>query len=548
MKQFTISGWRGIKDADILLDKVTVISGINGAGKTSIIEAILAASQGDAMIYKPLTKSKMKLVIHDGQKQAMVEINIDDHKSSITLPDVAISAEGEPVFVSEYATGFKDILSQSEKERFKFLTKLFNAEPSKEELIEAIKEAGMPEAKFNQLWETVEGLSWDAAHKQISTAGAEKKGAWDYVTGEKYGSSKGETWLPEGWTPDLMNIDTDKLRVQYEGLRKRYHQQEAGVLTDDEKAKLEGKANQLPEYEKACKSVSEKNNFITNQLTDLANARKKLTSLIEGKNIQPLKCPECEAELLMEKNELVSYKPDSVEDKKKWQAEIKQIEKDIKEIDKSGVENDQEIHQLRDTISDAQSAEQKLQSAGSEFDPELEKKYLTAESRLNNYEKRLEAEKLHKQIQKIAIVARALSESGLRLAKLESAIKGINEMFKVLTKDTGWQPAKLDNGLNIYYGDRPYCLLSQSEELRVKIQFQLLITYTDKSAFMMIDRADILDKPGRNGLLKIIRKENIPVIIAMTLNESSECPNFKDKDGYRTYWIDENHNAKELNQ
>jgi len=547
MMKFNIANWKGIHSAEIKLDSVTLISGKNGAGKTSILEAIGAAIHGEPMIYDGITKRAMKDVIHADQKQAGVEVDLGGYKCFLNLPEVTSHAEGEAKPVSKFATGFSDIMELSKRERFRFLNEHFMQPITKEELLKEIKDAEMPDDQFDRLWQTVEDLGWDAAHTQIRDAGAKRKGQWEYITGENYGSIKAENWLPEAWTPDLLNAKMADLQTEYDKLKKAFHLQEAGVLDDNERAKLETLAKERKKYYKTLDELNEKYSFVSEQILDMVEAQYAQRQTIDLQE-KTMECPECKTALLYipGDNKLECAKGVGKDAVKAAKGILKELEADKNKLNEQQVDIDKQRNELKDLIHKADAAKEKLESEAAEFDPDLQANYEKAEERLNSYKVRAEAYSIHQQIQRIAIVVKALSENGLRLKKLALVIKGLNDMFDTMTTGTGWKPVVLDDKMDITYGGRPYSLLSQSEQLRVKIMFQLLLTYRDKSAIMCVDRADVLDRDGRNGLLTLIKRENIPTIIAMTLNSEEECPVFKSLDGWRTYWITDEHIAKEV--
>ncbi len=84
-----------------------------------------------------------------------------------------------------------------------------------------------------------------------------------------------------------------------------------------------------------------------------------------------------------------------------------------------------------------------------------------------------------------------------------------------------------------------YPLLSESEQFRVRVTLQVAIAKMDDSAAMVIDRADILDRQGRNGMMKLLLRTGIPTLVCMTIldPEKDPPPDLAAKGKGQTYWL-----------
>jgi hypothetical protein len=65
---------------------------------------------------------------------------------------------------------------------------------------------------------------------------------------------------------------------------------------------------------------------------------------------------------------------------------------------------------------------------------------------------------------------------------------------------------------------------------------QVAFARYDASKIVLIDRSDILDAAGRNGLIRALLKMNIAAILGMTIDSIDKVPNLAGVGG-RAYWI-----------
>ena len=63
------------------------------------------------------------------------------------------------------------------------------------------------------MWQIIEAQGWDGAAKQAKEKGANLKGMWEQITGDRYGSKKAENYIPENWMPDLDGASDESLQA-----------------------------------------------------------------------------------------------------------------------------------------------------------------------------------------------------------------------------------------------------------------------------------------------------------------------------------------------
>ena len=82
----------------------------------------------------------------------------------------------------------------------------------------------------------------------------------------------------------------------------------------------------------------------------------------------------------------------------------------------------------------------------------------------------------------------------------------------------------LNDDLMPTLGGRHYPLLSESEQFRVRVTLQVALSKMDGSDAMVIDRADVLDRKGRNGMMKMLLRTGIPCLVCMTILDPKKDP------------------------
>jgi hypothetical protein len=60
----------------------------------------------------------------------------------------------------------------------------------------------------------------------------------------------------------------------------------------------------------------------------------------------------------------------------------------------------------------------------------------------------------------------------------------------------------------------------------------------DKSDCVLIDEADVLDKPGRDGLFSMLAAHTVCAVVGMTMNKPQQLPNLAGAGLGTAYWIE----------
>ena len=84
--QAVIQNFRGIADGHIDIAPIALLTGRNGAGKTSIARAIGAAVTGQAVPFDKLTKKDCAIMLKDGAKTGAVTLSNEEGSTTFAWP------------------------------------------------------------------------------------------------------------------------------------------------------------------------------------------------------------------------------------------------------------------------------------------------------------------------------------------------------------------------------------------------------------------------------------------------------------------------------
>jgi energy-coupling factor transporter ATP-binding protein EcfA2 len=539
-----IKNFRGIKEAHLTASKIILLSGNNASGKTSIIQAVASLLTGKTIPIEGLTKKQAGKLIYSGQKDSEISMETANGKSTICYPSAEMSSDGVCEGSSAMACGIDSILSYKTKERAPIIIDQLNAKPTKPQLLEALQKNNIT-GNVERLWATIVAQGWDAAHEAASTTRTKLKGSWETLTGANYGSNIAEGWQPDCWTDDLATTTEEILT----GL---YHQEiEWYNLAISETAINENEMTRLQQLVDSGIGVKEKIETIKNEIKKLISDRDELQvqlNKLQNPNQQTfLECPHCKGKLKISGDTIVIGVPLT-------DIEIGHIKTIGDELRQTVMAITADLNNKNTTLinlfscyTNATNASKKL--AETTRKKPIENSHGTIEdckARVEHAKKRLEAftkkRDVDSVISKIADNEKLvvlLSPTGLRLEVLLSKLHEFNDLLKKVSRLAGWGIVEINSDMAINYGSTPYMLLSKSEQFRVAVTLQIVFAELDKSAWILVDGADILDASGRNGLFKVLLSTGKESIVGMTTSKKSDVPPI-DKIGVASYWIENN--------
>lgn len=546
----TIENYRGIRRADFTVGGITLIGAPNAAGKSSIAQAVAACITGRPLPIPGMTKSMSGFLVRSGSTKAFAEVANDNDESMtrIAWPKAEISTEGpNPPSASEWAAGIVSLADMNDKERSTALTDFLNARPTKPDLINELTKAKVSPEHAEKLWSMIEEFGWEESERKARERGKELKWQWQNTTGENYGSKKAETYLPSDWEFDLEEASEDALAADVANAKAELEAAIAASAVDfADTQRLQEQADQIEELgakvaeaSQRLKAAREAENAASDVLAD---------NPMPKDNPPSVACPHCAGALIIQGGTLHTIDGQPTEQElatmRKAHNDARQALADARVLTQgTNTEHSDSVSKLNAAMDakaqlDANNSSESQPQGDVDVDQAREK-VASAEKRLTSFTKKRDADKAHSSIERNQVVVDVLSPGGLRLTVLYAAVrKFCDDYVKPLTKAAGWADVQIDRELTLNYGDRIYALLSESEKYRVRVTLQAAMAKVLGDNIMVIDAADILDRVGRNGLVKMLSSAGIDAVVCMTIPQRSDLPDLsKGGKGY-SYWID----------
>lgn len=531
----------GCEQAEFQLEpkQIALIAGRNGGGKSSICRAVAAALSGESFPIPGQKKGQSDWLVRFGSEYATVILRGNKGTVTARWPG-KFATQDDPPSASRIATGLTILSELDAKDRTSMFLRYLEAEPSLDELREKLNAAGLEVRIVADCVDLVRRLGWDSAAESRKESGARWKGAWEKITRANFGVKQSASWVPENWEHDLTGADETKLSeeiARIQDLLKSAIGKEAVS-----KAQREELAGIAGEYDARAEQFHRHGELLSEQEKALSEKRTELNALLSA----PLdggtqECPHCKGALQIKDGKIVKAgkgpSKKQIDDREATKlsltAEISKLEADVEAGRKDTAE-------LQSSLNESIRAKQRLESAVDE-DPESDKlgaALKNANARLQMWRAKRDADGYFSQIIDNHRALEMLLPTGLRQEKLAEKLKGFNEQIKSLTTTAEWDPVTIMDDLSIRYGGKPYYLLSKSEQFRANVVLQVAFARLDNSSAVIIDGADILDGPGRTGLIKLLWLSQLPALITMTFSKKEDVPNLAAKEVGKTYWLE----------
>lgn len=565
----SIRNFRGLASAEIELSGIALVAGLNGSGKTSLATAVAAALQRTPAPVPGMTKTDARQYLRDHQERGRVLIETEAGKVQVNYPGGTVAAEGKPPAATPMGCGLLNVAAMNPKLRASYLIEIMKAVPSRDDLDKALRSVGVSEKAIDSCWQRVTVDGWDATHAYALNRATEAKGAWRQITGENWGSQKAAEWrpaaLPAGeLDPVVFSAAVDKARAHLEAT---IAEQAVGSAEVERlKAAAEAATDDLGALQAQLDNLHDGRHKVANEaqvaVSECANARQALADLPRpGQPVATVPCPSCgDHVIVISRTELSlpTRKNDDEAENKARQMAIdaaqRQVDKAVqKEREKRQAvsEIDAGIQRLNSQIADARRACQAVESAKVQL-ASIKTKGTTAEqvqaardaltdaehllACLNQY---FDAGKKHQAIEATLKMAEVLAPTGLRRSVLLRTLADTNNRLSKLCEVAKWGVVSIAEDLGIHYLGRNYELLSAAEQFRVRVTLQVVFSELDGSDALIIDAADILDRPGRSGLIALLLQLSKPALVTMTMSDPKDVPDLSRSGRGRSYWASE---------
>ncbi|MAX82391.1 MAG: hypothetical protein CL843_19705 [Crocinitomicaceae bacterium] len=557
---------RGCKRADISVAPFTIVGGNNGNGKSSLLEAVGAAMSGIVNI-KGLPKKDLKDIVADGTKEGSVLIkgqNRDgkDFEIGIAFPKAELRTEGAVPNVSAYAAGIENFFDAKPDARASLLIRYLKAAPTLEDLTRDLADIDFPmiEGDADQkaansraikaLFEDIEIKGWDSVCQEIRQAWTKAKGAWEQITGDKYGSAKIHSWRPHNLPVDAEHRHLVAALEEAEAdLAKA---QKSETLSSAERDRMQAEAADHDFRVKALEDAQDDLEKAKQAVKDAEEARAALPS-VDG---QPdWKCPCCDKPLNIsvvggEVRNVTEFEGSQLskkelEDRRKAIAgadgtlqnartKLNELNRKIPGIEEQIKSSENAKHKLSEDAECSEEDAEKMASALADANDAVDQARAELKA-LEDYEK---AKIKAAEIDRLGTIGKAVAPDGCRQRKLAECLDAFNDNYLApVCDDAGWRPIVLNADLDVTYNGRRSSLVSESENWRCRVAMQVAMARLDGSEFVIIDGADILDIPNRQGLFQATSKCGLDVLIGATFSKPESVPHLPPEIGH-SYWIE----------
>ena len=536
----TIKNFMGCASAEITADKIALILGLNGQGKTSSLLPIAAALRGGVPL--GLQKTKAGMLVKTGSGSASVVLENETSKVAVSWPKCERRAEGaDAPEASDIAVGAVKFPTMSDNEKVELLRAILKCDPDEQDLCAALSEAGLSEKVQKIVWHNIEAEGWDASLDRAKEKGRSLKSQWSIVAGEAYGEKKAAAWFPTGWENDLECLSADTLENDVSLARADLEDKIANqAVGEDELARLQEKVDSLADAEKECNLAAEKVTEAQKALKAAREARDKLPALPK----YDLMCPHCGKPVAYQFGKLEAVKQTiSAEEREKLEQQIldadnavSKAEREHNAAKKDFILVDSSLQAIKKAKAELETKQGKTVSAAEVDAARQEVK--KAEARLSAFNKYHEALRIHNNAVENQQIINVLEPDGIRRRALEKGLADFNGRLECLCHLAGWSDVCVDGDMSVNYAGRPFVICSESEKFRTVVTLQIAIAEYDGSAAVVIDAADILDNRGRAGLLKLLSHMSYCSFVGMMASKPAATPSLKKLKIGRKYWVE----------
>lgn len=535
----------GIKNANIALSKqALLIAGANGAGKSSIAEAVRQALIAQAE--RVTLKKDFGKLLH-GQADsghAIVTTSLGDY--GVLLPDGKQTGDTAALpFALAYCLDPAKFALADADQRRTFLLKLMGVKITPDAITEKLVQRDIPWPIIQQIKPHL-ASGFEAAHKEAQSLGRDNKAAWRAVTGETYGAVKADSWAAQkdlsadpalyaSANEKVANADAhiEKISATIGELTAKLNNADAvNAALNKRSAKIEALREEAAKFAR----VQDKLNRDTKEL-DAWNS--KLKAIDEAVTSQDAcGCPACGVMLVNVAGKLVEAgpmahgteddigkKPEYTKARDLMQSAVNNGKRDLQIAENAARELAALESEPADLVIDCDNLRAELAAAknllsGAKANRDIDRKDAETISKImaaNDAaeQKTKTAAEHHANVKAYEMCADALAPSGIPSELLSEAISPFNKAMASLSALAEWPVVSIDSDMAIFADDKEYKLRSESERWRADAVIALAIAKISQAKIVILDRFDVLDLKGRGDAFYLI--ENLPKDINIIL-------------------------------
>lgn len=529
-----ISNYLGVKS--LVIEKtssVLMISGFNGAGKSSVAAAIRHALQNK--FERVEYKKDLFALLNNEADHGHVIINTDVGEYGATLPAGDVAGDFfalSPALPFTLDPGSFARMDASDRRRFLF--KLMKVNVTAEAISKRLIEGGAAASLVDQIRPHLAG-GFEAAKKECDDQARDEKTAWRMITGETYGEKKAETWeLP---VPDFGGNQIDPSHLKAADDRINELNLELGALVSKKQAAEVAardlnssvlKIDQLRTSAKKFAAIQDEINQLNIQKAQAEKSIADLESALKQVTAPPLACPHCAGLVEYGDNhQLIAYEGEAVnaqeidetnnliaDQKERLQSIVNKLDVldfDLKVADRAAnelavAENAAAVSLVDPASFDADIEAAKLEIAQATKDRDSLR---SEDSALKNARRNADgikannanAKQAHCNVKAWLAISAMLAPEGIPADLLNEAIEPFNQMLSDFSFNAKWMKVQLNSNIEIEINGRAYALRSESEQWRADAVIAATVAKISGAGVVMLDRFDVLDLPGRSELI-----------------------------------------------
>lgn len=551
-----VTNFLGITAVDVATDApVTLFAGRNGAGKSSLRDAIALALTAD--LGRVSLKKEAGQLVRAGASAATCEVvDVDGDAWTVTITDsgkIADSHKGrEADPVLSYVLDAQRFARLTPVERPAFLFGMLGIKLEPAALRQRIQGrafAGAATAADLKRMDRIEPLlrsGFPAAHEEAKRQTADARAAWKTVTGEAFGSEKAKTWRAPVPAYDAATVASLTTDLKHIDTALESWQREVGALQAEEQRRATLKAKLPALQEHAAKLGRIEAKLVTDEASLVewqVDLDKTAAAAGAGPRVGLVH------DLAKGLSDLLMSLPTPADTDalaKTWDAALSAMDRYVEEHGAIGATSGDakaaarlpSVRQSRDLMASAVANDKRDLAAAQQAKAELDS--ITAElaevfdaAALENARAQAETFKVKrattvaemdkqraikaqvdaadaktKQAAGHAVdvaawdrLADALAPDGVPGEILAEALAPINERLAQSAADAAWPEVVIAADMAITAGGRDYRLLSESERWRVDAMVAEAVSSLSGTRLLVLDRFDVLDLPGRSELL-----------------------------------------------
>ncbi|MEV1338010.1 AAA family ATPase [Pseudomonas aeruginosa] len=563
-----ITNFQGLRHAALDVSApVLLVAGHNGAGKSSLLDAIAMAFNGQPR--RVSLKKEMDKLVTEGAKKGEARVEWLDEAGEVQACGVALpSGKGSPLADSPFLPYVLDAslfaaLDAKDRRRVLFDLTGASASASPAEVGKRLKAKGIDLALFEKVKPLLRS-GFSAMVGQAKDYASEARGAWKAITGENYGSEKAIDWAPELVATTVTNDQVEEARNALQALEDDLAEAQQTLGSSKRAhADAQSRASRITALrETAALADRRRNKLATDEKAQDEWSEKVMAAEAAASGEpahQPLTCPHCQGAVDLQAGQLVAHQPPAKVADPEAAKRLEEYRGYLASAQRAVANSQRDLKESEDAAAQAAALEAETAQApsaeaianGEQAINELRQARDASRAKLVALQEAMEAaaqreasiakaQAAHRDVVAWTGMADALSPTGIPAEILADAIGPVNELLQRLSGTAGWSPVQISADIDVTFGGRLYGLLSESERWRCDATLALTIATISGLRLALLDRFDVLDIPARTQqAMKLFQSlaaggEIDTLIVAGTLKE----PMAKTPAWLQAVWID----------